>query len=108
MNRPPKIFLAGAVLTVAYVVTTTAIGWDGWLIAVVGLGLGFAYSLIATPLALGPSLDRKADSPDPAQLRFDFDMPGFGSIYASARRVVRAKAERTGSVWTPHGNGAPQ
>jgi hypothetical protein len=55
MRRELKIFLAGTVLTVVYVTIATAVGWHGWLIAVVGIALGVIYGLIATPLALGPT-----------------------------------------------------
>lgn len=107
VKRAPSILLVGAALTVIYVVTATLLGWDGWLIAVVGLGLGFAYSLIATPLALGPSLRPKVILPEHGSEQLSFTVPGEGSIAASARTVVRKVA--VGSVWTPmrHGNGAP-
>jgi hypothetical protein len=65
MRRELKIFLAGAALTLAYVTTATAIGWHGWLIAVVGIGLGVIYGLIATPLALGPSARLRPTEPKP-------------------------------------------
>jgi hypothetical protein len=54
MSRPLKAFLGGAALAVVYVTTTTLVGWHGWMIAAFGAGIGFTFSLIATPLVLGP------------------------------------------------------
>jgi hypothetical protein len=85
MRRELKIFLAGAALTLIYVTTATAIGWHGWLIAVVGIALGVIYGLIATPLALGPSARQQATAhePDERQLL----LPGVASAAHFGFRV---------------------
>jgi hypothetical protein len=63
----------GVALTALYVSTTTALGWHGWLIAVVAAPLGFIYVLIGAPLAFGPEAplresEQPADWPDDEQL----------------------------------------
>jgi hypothetical protein len=106
VRREPRIFLVGAALTIAYVGAATLVGWDAWLIAVVGLGLGFAYALIATPLALGPGLHSKTvDAPlNPKQMRIEALDVGSFSTWAAFRRATATG----GRVGTPlGGNGAP-
>lgn len=108
VKRSPIIFLAGAVLTIAYVVTTTLVGWEGWLIAVVGLSLGFAYSLISTPLILGPGLRHSAPIPNPAQLTFEVPGSSAGIRVSAGSSIVRMSRGRVADVWAPrHGNGSP-
>jgi hypothetical protein len=108
VNRLPKIFLAGAVLTVAYVVTTTVVGWDGWLIAVVGLGLGFVYLLIAIPLALGPSAAWRTTEISIPEAQMTFELPGVGQpVRVSARTWSRRIGSPVWGVPRHHGNGSP-
>jgi hypothetical protein len=104
MRRELKIFLAGVALTLIYVTTATAIGWHGWLIAVVGIALGIIYGLIATPLALGPSarLRTTEREPDEQQLL----LPGVASaanfglwVYVQERRWPR---QHTGQAIQTH------
>jgi hypothetical protein len=108
MNRLPKIFLAGAVLTVAYVVTATVVGWDGWLIAVVGLALGFVYSLIAIPLALGPSAPWRDSETSIPEAQMTFELPGTGEpVKVFSRSWIRRTGPPSWSVPRHQGNGAP-
>jgi hypothetical protein len=95
MRRELKIFLVGVAFTVAYVTTVTAIGWHGWLIAVVGIALGVVYALIATPLALGPTARLRVTERETDEQQLV--LPGVASVEAFGLHVYFK--ERTRPWW---------
>jgi hypothetical protein len=106
MRRELKIFAVGVAFTVAYVTSATALGWHGWLIAVVGIALGVVYGLIATPLALGPTARPRVKERETDEQQLV--LPGVASVEAFGLHVYLQ--ERTRQWWghtghavrTPH------